>query len=153
MNLRTFFLPAMTFFVFFGALAPAATEDSAATQLEASERGHQNENWNLHFQATVVPQAHGPFSSAYQFSGDPTHQSLSADPEFETSYTSTLYGGVKAWRGAEFYANPEFSGGKGISQSMGIAGFTNGEIYRVGDPSAASLPLPSFSPADFRPRR
>ena len=89
MNLRTFSLSVVTFFVVFCAFAPGATDDSAAAELETSARGHKSEVWNLHFQATVVPQAHGPFSSAYQYSGDPTHQSLSSDPEFETSFTST----------------------------------------------------------------
>lgn len=31
--------------------------------------------------------------------------------------------------------NPEAAGGKGLSKTLGIAGFPNGEVYRVGDPA------------------
>src|SRR5205823_5779177 len=51
------------------------------------------------------------------------------------SVTSTLFLGRKLWRGASFYFNPEVAGGKGISSALGIAGFTNGECFRIGDPS------------------
>jgi high affinity Mn2+ porin len=32
----------------------------------------------------------------------------------------------------EAYFNPEMSGGSGLSKTLGIAGFPNGETFRVG---------------------
>lgn len=88
--------------------------------------------FNLHFQQTIITQTKPGFSAKY--SGD---NSLSKSHETATSLTTTLFGGARLWKGAEAYFNPEMSGGKGFSQTMGIAGFTNGETFRVGSPEPA----------------
>lgn len=49
--------------------------------------------------------------------------------------TSTLFFGMKLWKGAEIYFNPELAGGSGFSGAKGIAGFSNGESFRVGSPA------------------
>lgn len=82
-----------------------------------------------HFQLTTVTQAHPSFAAAY--SG---RNSLSPDSEHETTITSTLFLGARLWKGAELYVNPELSGGSGLSRAFGVAGFPNGESFRVGDP-------------------
>jgi high affinity Mn2+ porin len=84
---------------------------------------------NVHFQLTSVTQAHPSFDAPY--SGK---NSMSPDSEHETTVTSTLYLGARAWKGAELYVNPELSGGSGLSRTLGIAGFPNGESFRVGSP-------------------
>ncbi len=84
---------------------------------------------NLHFQLTTVTQTHPGFAAAY--SG---RNSLSPDPEHETTITSTVFLGARLWKGAELYVNPELSGGSGLSRAFGVAGFPNGESFRVGDP-------------------
>jgi high affinity Mn2+ porin len=58
-----------------------------------------------------------------------------ADAETQYSLTSTLFIGAKLWKGAEVYINPEIAGGGGLSGAKGIAGFTNGEAFRVGNPA------------------
>jgi high affinity Mn2+ porin len=83
----------------------------------------------LHYQATAIPQGHGDFHSPYASSN-----SLSPETEVATSFTSTLYVGRKLWNGAEVYINPEILAGSGLSHTLGIAGFPNGEIYRVDNP-------------------
>lgn len=85
---------------------------------------------NLHIQSTIVSQEHGDFSSPY--SGQ---NSLSPSYDNQTSITWTVFGGLRLWRGAEFYVNPELAGGSGFNKTTGVAGFPNGEIYRVDDPS------------------
>jgi high affinity Mn2+ porin len=75
-----------------------------------------------------VTQAHPSFDAPY--SGK---NSLNSDSEHESTITSTLYLGARLWKGAEFYVNPELSGGSGLSRALGIAGFPNGESFRVGD--------------------
>ena len=88
-----------------------------------------DEPWDLHFQTTVVSQWHPAFPE--QYSGP---NSLSAKAEFRSSLTSTLFTGARLWHGAEFYFNPELVAGNGFSHTLGVAGFPNGEIYRVSDP-------------------
>lgn len=57
---------------------------------------------------------------------------MSAARETATSITSTLFAGARLWKGAEAYFNPELSGGAGFSKTLGVAGFPNGETFRVG---------------------
>ena len=84
--------------------------------------------FDLHFQFTSVTQTHPSFHADY--SGP---NSLSPDAEHETTVTATLFLGARLWRGAEIYVNPELSGGSGLSHTLGVAGFPNGEAFRVGD--------------------
>jgi high affinity Mn2+ porin len=86
--------------------------------------------WNFHSQTTIIDQYHPSFRSAY--SGI---NSLSDESENDESLSTSLFIGCKLWQLGEVYFNPEFIGGSGFSQTRGIAGFTNGEIYRVDDPT------------------
>ena len=86
--------------------------------------------WSLHFQQTVITQWHAPFSAPY--SGD---FSLQPREKAKTSLTSTLFIGRHLWHGATVYFNPELAGGSGLSAARGVAGFTNGETFRIGDPA------------------
>jgi len=97
----------------------------------AQENGNVLPAWlTLHFQTTAIVQGHPKFNALY--SGD---NSLSADADKQTSLTATLFFGSKLWKGAELYINPELAGGSGIGGVIGIAGFTNGEIYRIDNPT------------------
>ncbi len=86
--------------------------------------------WSFHFQTTVIDQYHGKFNAPY--SGQ---NSLQDTVENDMSLTATIFLGCRLWKYAAFYFNPEVSGGKGLSGTTGIAGFPNGEIYRVGNPA------------------
>jgi len=89
----------------------------------------QNKNWSLHFQQTVIPQhklkINAPYSGEF---------SLSDTAETQTSLTTTIFVGRRLWTGASIFYNPELAGGSGLSQARGIAAFTNGECFRIGDP-------------------
>ena len=102
-----------------------------AWQLEAQEERDtlRNKNWNLHAQATVIPQYHFPFSAAYTGTN-----SLLTEETAKTSFTATLYLGRRLWKNAAIYFNPELAGGSGLSKALGIAGFVNGETFRIGSP-------------------
>lgn len=93
----------------------------------------------LHFQATVATQAHPAFDAAY--SGK---NSMQTDAESATSIVTDLFAGVRLWRGAEVYFQPELSGGTGLSLTVGVASFPSGEVYRVGNPRPAILPARFF---------
>ena len=102
------------------------------------------EKWSYHFQFTGIMQGHPAFKADY--SGQ---NSLSNEKENAFSVTSTLFLGRKLWKGASFYFNPEVAGGKGISSALGIAGFTNGECFRIGDPSPAVYLARAFIRQNF----
>lgn len=86
-------------------------------------------NWTLHGQLTTVYQMHNKLRANY--SGE---KSLISAKEEAMSISSSLFLGRKLWKGAALYVNPEIAGGYGLSGSSGLAGFPNGEIYRVGNP-------------------
>lgn len=79
-------------------------------------------------QATVVWQYHSTFDSAYQ-----GPNSLRPQAEDRISDTYTLYTGVRLLPWFDVYANPEMIRGGGLSDALGLAGFTNGEVIRNPD--------------------
>ena len=52
----------------------------------------------------------------------------------DVDYGHAVYGHGPPWSGGEVYFDPEIAGGEGFGGVKGIAGFTNGEIPRVGTP-------------------
>ena len=97
----------------------------------------QNKNWSIHLQQTVISQHKPAIKAPYQ-----GENSLSDTAETQTSLTTTLYIARRLWSGAALYFNPELAGGGGLSQARGIAGFTNGECFRIGDPAPPKTPKP-----------
>jgi len=87
-------------------------------------------DWALHAQATVVYQFHPSFHSPYQGTN-----SLIPSAQGEETFDLTLYAGVRLWRGAQFWVNPEIDQGFGLSDTLGVAGFPSGEAYKVGSSS------------------
>lgn len=111
--------------------APQSAPARAATEPAASVPAAPmaDDLFSLHFQATVATQAHPGFGAAY--SGQ---HSLSSESEAATSVVMDVFAGMRLWKGAEFYFQPELAGGRGLSSTEGIAAFSSGEVYRVGDP-------------------
>ncbi|MGZ3757115.1 MAG: carbohydrate porin [Mucilaginibacter sp.] len=105
-----------------------ATE-SFGQQTSAAQK---DSTFSFHFQQTVITQNKPGFSAPY--SGQ---NSLSPLSETQSSITTTFFGAARLWKGAEVYFNPELSGGAGLSKTLGIAGFPNGETFRVGSASPA----------------
>jgi carbohydrate-selective porin OprB len=93
--------------------------------------------WLLSGQANIIFQAHPGFHSPYSGSN-----SLLARGEYKTSLVGTLYTGF------QLNANPRFdtdaifdlesAGGRGISEALGLAGFTNLDVVR--NPNLGPLP-------------
>jgi high affinity Mn2+ porin len=83
--------------------------------------------WGLHGQTTFVTQYHPGFHSAFR-----GPNSLDPQAQARETWDLTLYGGLRLWRGAELWVNPEVDQGFGLSNTLGVAGFTSGEAYKVG---------------------
>jgi high affinity Mn2+ porin len=84
------------------------------------------ENWVLHSQTTFSDQYAFPFRTPYR-----GQNSLDSNAGRET-WDATLLAGLRPWEGAEFWINPEIDQGFGLSSTLGVAGFPNGNAYKVG---------------------
>jgi high affinity Mn2+ porin len=95
------------------AIAPAAAAEA--------------EDWALHGQSTVIVQYHPAFRSPYRGAN-------SMDPGSRGNETvnATAYLGARLWDGAQAWANGEIDQGFGLSNTLGIAAFPNGQGSKVG---------------------
>ena len=117
--------------------------------------------WSLHFQSTAIVQGHGQFRGN-NYDGRNT---LSPQADTTLSVTTTLFVGRRLWKGASLFINPEIAGGRGVghrdsqapydeglySAAVGIAGFPNGETFRIGSPRPAVYIAPALYGTDFCP--
>ena len=94
--------------------SPAIGSDPAAAQ------------WSFHLQNTDIVQGMGGFRSPY--SGD---NSLTPHQVRET-VSFTLFMGARLWDGGALFFNPEYAQGQGLNQTLGVAGFPNGEAQKAG---------------------
>ena len=60
-------------------------------------------------------------------------QSLDPGRRGNETFDATLYAGLRLWSGAEIWINPEADQGFGLQNTLGVAGFTSGEAYKVGE--------------------
>jgi high affinity Mn2+ porin len=88
-------------------------------------------------QANIVFQAHGPMHSPYEG----TNSFLSRG-EYKTSLLGTLYMGAQLVRDPRYSTDAivdiESAGGRGLSEALGLAGFTNLDVVR--NPNLGSVP-------------
>jgi high affinity Mn2+ porin len=90
-------------------------------------------SWWLSGQLNVIWQGHGAFPSPYQ-----GPNSLLPVSEHATSSVWTIDGGVRVSKRLDFWCDIESAGGGGISQALGLAGFTNLDVVR--NPSLGMTP-------------
>ncbi len=114
--------------------APTATPDQGApTMLPHSD----STRYLLGGQANIIFQAHAPFHSPYSGAN-----SLQGRGEYKTSLIGTLYSAFQVNPhprfATDFILDVEAAGGRGISQALGLAGFTNLDVVR--NPTLGSKP-------------
>jgi hypothetical protein len=83
-------------------------------------------------QINVIFQTHGDFPAAY--SGEHSFRSTA---ESATSTLLTLFTGLAVTRSTELIFNVESAGGGGLSQALGLAGFTDLDVVRNPELGAA----------------
>lgn len=123
--------------IFFYAVDVRANEVSSKAPPEAlplinAQKIKDSFKYVLNGQATTVTQNH-PFTPALSYSQADGLGLLDRN-ETKTSLTATIFSGVRLSSTTEIYFNPEVIIGSGVSSSHGIAGFPNGEVYRVSTP-------------------
>ncbi len=101
--------------------APWITSDGeAATQFQ---------RWSLHGQTTYIGQGYGHFRSPYE-----GPNSLSGANQARSTTSTTAFLGARLWEGGELYVAPEAAQGSGLSGTLGLGGFSNGEAQKAGFP-------------------
>jgi len=114
----------------FASAQSADSSDKAGSPLEAGTglpAEPQEQRWNLHVQNTEVLQGDPAFFARY--SGP---NSLINTGELENTVSLDLMAGVRLWSGAEFHVDGLMWQGFGLSDTVGVAGFPNGEAFRAG---------------------
>jgi hypothetical protein len=93
--------------------------------------------WFIAGQANIIFQAHGPFHSPYEGAN-----SLLSRGEYKTSLVGTLFLGAELLRNPSHHLeaiyDEESAGGRGISEALGLAGFTNLDVVR--NPTLGPVP-------------
>ena len=87
----------------------------------------ESDDWNVHAQATFLPQGYPSFRSPYAGTN-----SLPGSGQIQETWTTTAFLGVRLWDGGEFYFDPELAQGFGLNGTLGLAGFPNGEAQKAG---------------------
>ena len=113
--------------------APAPTDESAPTMFPHSETSR----FYIAGQANIILQADGPFHSPYEGTN-----SFIGRGEYKTSLLGTLYLAAQVRRDpkteTDALFNLESAGGRGLSEALGLAGFTNLDVVR--NPNLGPVP-------------
>ena len=88
--------------------------------------------WWVSGQMNFIGQGHGSFPAEYSGTN-----SLKDTPEFAVSQVLTLYTGYELTPNLQVLADIEIAAGHGISNALGVAGFTNLDVVRNPDLSKA----------------
>jgi high affinity Mn2+ porin len=107
-------------------LSPACGADPAPAQ----PAGAESSPWSIHEQATWIDQAHPSFPSDYE-----GPNSLTAGGDAERTFSISLFLGYRILPGTEVYCEPEVFQGHGLSGTLGMAGFPNGEAVKAAYPN------------------
>ncbi|MGY3645124.1 opacity protein-like surface antigen [Bradyrhizobium sp. LM4.3] len=96
-------------------------KSSAISSLIATE----SDRWEIHGQSTYLPQGYPSFPALYT-----GPNSLSPSAQAKATWSNSLFLNARLWDGGEVYYNPELLQGFGLNDTVGAAGFPNGEAQK-----------------------
>jgi high affinity Mn2+ porin len=94
----------------------------------------ESDRWEIHGQTTYLPQGYPSFRAPYTGTN-----SLTPAPQAQATWSSSLFLNVRLWEGGEVYYNPELLQGFGLNDTVGAAGFPNGEAQK------SNFPYPHYN--------
>lgn len=94
---------------------------------EGNDRGDASQWYSIFLQGTSTTQYHPAFSRSIPDGPN----SMKSHEQTATTDDATLFLGVHLGD-LELYANPEMDQGFGLSNTLGVAGYTSGEAYKIG---------------------
>src|SRR6266852_501024 len=94
----------------------------------------ESDRWEIHGQTTFLPQGYPAFHAPY--SGP---NSLTPAAQLQDTWSNSLFLNARLWEGGEVYYNPELLQGFGLNNTVGAAGFPNGEAQK------SNFPFPHYN--------
>jgi high affinity Mn2+ porin len=94
----------------------------------------ESNRWEIHGQTTYLPQGYPGFRALYTGAN-----SLTPAPQTQATWSNSLFLNVRLWEGGEVYYNPELLQGFGLNDTVGVAGFPNGEAQK------SNFPYPHYN--------
>ena len=94
----------------------------------------ESDRWEIHGQTTYLGQGYPAFRAPY--SGP---NSLTPAPQYQNTWSNSLYLNARLWEGGEVYYNPELLQGFGLNDTVGLAGFSSGEAQK------SNFPYPHYN--------
>ena len=94
----------------------------------------ESDRWEIHGQTTYLPQGYPRFRAPYAGTN-----SLTPAPQAQATWSNGLYLNARLWEGGEVYYNPELLQGFGLNDTVGVAGFPNGEAQK------SNFPYPHYN--------
>jgi high affinity Mn2+ porin len=103
------------------------SDATSSNQVTTTQAAPEPDRFSIHGQTTFVEQGYPAFRSPYE-----GPNSVTGGGQGRETWDTTLYLGMRLWQGAEFWIDPEVYQGFGLDGTHGVAGFVNGEAYKVG---------------------
>lgn len=94
----------------------------------------ESDRWEIHGQTTYLPQGYPRFRAPYTGTN-----SFTPAPQAQATWSNGLYLNARLWEGGEVYYNPELLQGFGLNNTVGAAGFPNGEAQK------SNFPYPHYN--------
>ena len=108
---------------------------SANAKYEAQAPANGSDIWEVWGQSTYLAQGYPGFRAPYSGAN-----SLTPAPQGKATWSNSLYLNARLWDGGEVYFNPELLQGFGLSDTVGLGGFSSGEAQK------SNFPYPRFNP-------
>jgi high affinity Mn2+ porin len=102
-------------------------DSSTSADKDVTPPALQTDNFAVHAQSTFLEQYDPAFRSPY------TGPNSLVPNQGRETWDATAFLGLRLWDSAEFWINPEIDQGFGLSGTLGVAGFTSGEAYKIGE--------------------
>jgi len=125
-------------------LSSAAVAQETPSGDESAHQPVTPQSWAVHLQATDVLQYYPAFHSPYV-----GPQSLRPGPVWGNTVDATVYAGVRPWAGGEVWVNVEMYQGYAPSNTLGAAGYVNGDGAKVGRAHAYGRVARAFARQTF----
>jgi high affinity Mn2+ porin len=94
----------------------------------------ESDRWEIHGQTTYLGQGYPAFRAPYTGTN-----SLTPARQAQATWSNSLYLNARLWEGGEVYYNPELLQGFGLSDTVGLAGFSSGEAQK------SNFPYPHYN--------
>src|SRR5436190_2265148 len=94
----------------------------------------ESNRWEIHGQTTYLGQGYPRFNAAYT-----GPNSFTTAPQAKATWSNSLFLNARLWEGGEVYYNPELLQGFGLNDTVGAAGFPNGEAQK------SNFPYPHYN--------